>query len=355
LNILVFGAGQIGKCVAFLLANLGNYKVFLADKFFDNASKSLANLELIGLDALDHSKVIDFIKNNNIVAVCSCLPYFCNLEIARAVVNTDSAYFDLTEDFQDANKIREIFTKSFAFTQCGLAPGYVDMLVHNIAKDFEVMENVEVRTGALSSKVDNVLKHSCAWSVDGLINEYVKDAECIIDSNRVVVPGLSRLSTDVIFGQEYEMFSTSGGIGGLVRLLEGRANNIEYKTIRYPGHCEVMLSLLDEYKLRSNLQLLRELLLHVMHPLDSDKVLLDIKINGKLLNGGQQQARVSKVFVSKVIVDKKWLAIQWTTAASVCAMIDLFLNEKLQNVDCQDQLDLAVFSKNKFGRLFLDK
>ena len=354
MNILVFGAGQIGKCVAFLLSTLGGYKVFLADKEFDDFCSSLKKVDLVKLDAFDHSSVIDFIENNEILAVCSCLPYFCNLKIAKAVVETNSCYFDLTEDFKDANKIRDIFKDSVAFTQCGLAPGYVDMLVNNTVKDLYSMDYVEVRTGALSSKVDNVLRHSCAWSVDGLINEYLKDAECILDSKRVVVPGLSRLSHDVILDQEYEMFATSGGIGGLLNLLAGRAKNIEYKTIRYPGHCKQMLSLLDDFNLRNNIKLLKELVVHLMIPLKTDKVVVDIKVSGYLSNNKESIKRETKIFLPKIIESHEWLAIQWTTAASVCAMIDLFLHGALDDIYCQDQLDLDVFLQNRFGSLFLN-
>ena len=354
MNILVFGAGQIGKCVAFLLSVLGGYRVFLADKEFDKSCELLKKVDFIKLDAFDQASIVNFIENNEIAVVCSCLPYFCNLKIAKAVVKTNSGYFDLTEDFKDSNKIREIFQNSVAFTQCGLAPGYVDMLVNNTVRNFVNIDHIEVRTGALSSEVDNVLKHSCAWSVDGLINEYLKDAECLLDSKRVVVPGLSRLSKDTILGQEYEMFATSGGVGGLLNLLAGKAKNIEYKTIRHPGHCEKMLMLLDDFKLRNNLKLLREVMCHLMLPLKSDKVVVDIKALGYFSNNEEDTKRVTKIFLPKTIAGHRWLAIQWTTAASVCAMIDLFLEDALSNIYCQDQLDLDVFLQNRFGSLFLN-
>ena len=258
MSIVIFGAGQIGKCVAFLLAELGDYQVIVADNnpnhISDEILSNSKNISFVELDVESQASLIDFFASNSVSAVCCCLPYSYGVIVAKMANKFGIDYFDLTEDYRAANNIRSIFSNSssIAMTQCGLAPGYVDMLVHNNINSFRVVEKVEVRTGALPQYKDDVLHHACTWSVDGLINEYVKDAECIIDKKIVNVAGLSRLKNIVINDQEFETFSTSGGIGALINILQDKANNLEYKTIRYRGHCEKMLFLLDDLKLRYN-------------------------------------------------------------------------------------------------------
>src|SRR5690606_36797750 len=88
------------------------------------------------------------------------------------------------------------------------------------------------------------------WSTEGLINEYCNPCEAIVDGRRVEVPALVGLESFALDGIEYESFHTSGGLGTLPETLAGRARHVDYKSIRYPGHCAVIKLLLDDLQLR---------------------------------------------------------------------------------------------------------
>ncbi|MFX9180922.1 saccharopine dehydrogenase C-terminal domain-containing protein, partial [Acinetobacter baumannii] len=94
--------------------------------------------------------------------------------------------------------------------------------------------------GALPLYPTNGLKYNLTWSTDGLINEYCNPCEAIVDGQmREVLPleGLEHFSLD---GLDYEAFNTSGGLGTLCETLEGRVDSLDYKTVRYPGHREIV-------------------------------------------------------------------------------------------------------------------
>ena len=117
-----------------------------------------------------------------------------------------------------------------------------------------------LRVGALPEFPTNSLKYNLTWSTDGLINEYCNPCDVIHQGQRQEfwpLEGLEHLSID---GVEYEAFSTSGGLGTLCETFEGRVRELNYKTIRYIGHRDRMLFLLDELRLRDRRQLLKEIL-----------------------------------------------------------------------------------------------
>lgn len=346
MNILIFGAGQVGSCVASILAGSGKYKVVLADKFASDSDIS-NSFVYESLDVSDTAACKSVINKYSIDIICSCLPYNLGLTVAQLAVTAKCHYFDLTEDFVIANQIRSLAKDidSIFMPQCGLAPGYVDMLVNDLVNKAGSVNTVEVRTGAIPQVPDEVFKHACSWSIDGLIHEYVSNAECLVNGKVIQVPGMSGLENIIIDDLEFEVFSTSGGVGSLLHLLQDRVQNICYKTIRYRGHLQHMLYLLDNLKLRSNLSLLRQVMLNAMPVVNQDKVIVDILVDNN---------RVTKSFYPKVINNKTCLAIQWTTAVSLCAVVDIMVNSSIntKNITCQDQISLDVFLANDFGAWF---
>ena len=86
----------------------------------------------------------------------------------------------------------------------------------------------------------NALKYNLTWSTDGLINEYCNPCEAIHRrrscSETLALEGIEEFSLD---GIGYEAFNTSGGLGTLCETLSGKVENLNYKTVRYPGHCEL--------------------------------------------------------------------------------------------------------------------
>ncbi len=122
----------------------------------------------------------------------------------------------------------------------GLAPGLAGILGWHLAESFDTCESVSLRVGGLPAAPRPPLNYQIVFSVQGLINEYIEDCAVIRDGAILTVPGLSELETLVFpepFG-ELEAFQTSGGTSTLPQSLLGKVTSLDYKTIRYRGHCE---------------------------------------------------------------------------------------------------------------------
>src|SRR5579872_5672089 len=207
-RILIFGAGRIGMLAATLLAK-AKYKVFLAD------SQSFS--DVIQLDVEDQQSCRKFIQKNKINVLICCLPYFLTYQAFEIAQQNNLHYFDLTEDISVSHKIREAVKKQTITTvvmpNCGLAPGWVGILAHDLISRFEQVESVQLRVGALPQYAHNVLHYAITWSVDGLINEYGNPCEAIEQGKRISLKPLEDVEELEIDGMLYEAFNTSGGLG----------------------------------------------------------------------------------------------------------------------------------------------
>ena len=117
-----------------------------------------------------------------------------------------------------------------------------------------------MRVGALPQFPTNELKYNLTWSTDGLINEYCNPCEAIHDGKSIDVLPLEGLEHFSLDGVDYEAFNTSGGLGTLCETLEGQVRELNYKTVRYPGHRDLMAFLMNELRLSERRELLKDIL-----------------------------------------------------------------------------------------------
>lgn len=355
-HVLICGAGHIGITIAALLANTQRYQVFLADRIQpDHAVLDNPNVNFIQLNVDDHAQLITIVRQHKIKAVISSLPYFCNSKIAELAAAENLHYFDLTEDVATTNQIKQIAEhKKQAFVpQCGLAPGIVSIIAHDLMRHFSEIHSVKIRVGALPRHSDNALHYSLTWSIDGLINEYGNYCEAITNGKQVLLQPLEGLEELEIDGAMYEAFNTSGGIGSLVETYIDKVRELNYKTIRYPGHCEKIKFLMNELKLNLNRTVLKHILENALPHTQQDIVIIYIAINGSKNNIFCEENYVAK-FYPKKIQNTNWSAIQCTTAHSLCAIVDLVLENPHQyhGFIRQEQFSLSEFLQNQFGEYF---
>src|SRR5207249_4998570 len=133
--------------------------------------------------------------------------------------------------------------------QCGLAPGFVSIAANHLARKFDKLDEVRMRVGALPQFPTNEMKYNLTWSTDGLINEYGNPCEAIYQGRFIQTLPLEGLEHFSLDGVDYEAFNTSGGVGTLCETLRGKVRTLDYKTIRYRGHRELMAFLMNELRL----------------------------------------------------------------------------------------------------------
>jgi len=357
-KVLILGAGKIGALISGLLAESGSYEVHLADVSAEAAKSVVSahrfgNLQSHQVDAADTAALTTQLKNHPVDAVISSLPYYCNVGVAEAARRAGTHYFDLTEDVEVTRAVRRISEgASQAFVpQCGLAPGFISIAANELIGHFDELRAVKLRVGALPQHPNNVLKYSLTWSTEGLINEYGNPCEAIVDARRVEVAPLEGLEEIEIDGTLYEAFNTSGGLGSLGESYGARVQSMDYKTMRYPGHCEQMRLLMNDLKLNHDRGTLKRILENAVPQTLQDVIVIYVAVTGKQDGELREENYVNKVY-PQVIAGRLWSAIQVTTASGICAVVDLVVNSggKHHGFVRQEDFRLQDVLQNRFGK-----
>ncbi|WP_044130463.1 saccharopine dehydrogenase C-terminal domain-containing protein [Rudanella lutea] len=348
-NVLVVGMGKVGSLVGVLLGR--RFSVTGLDK----QKPAYANLPFPTLEA----DITDVDAFGNILqgfdAVVSCLPYSLNLPIAQAAHRLGVHYFDLTEDVPTTTAIRVMAETSTAVMapQCGLAPGYIGIIGADLSRRFDRLRDIELRVGALPQNPNGLLGYSFTWSPAGVINEYINDCEVIHNGVRKWVPALEGLEVINFNGMEMEAFSTSGGLGTMCETYAGQVDTLNYKTMRYPGHCRLMRFLLYELILKDKRELVEQILTEAKPPVQDDVVYVYAVVEG-WKDGHLKREEFSHAYYPITVEGQRWRAISWTTAASVAAVVEMVADGQLpqQGFIKQEDISLDGLLQTRNGSLF---
>jgi saccharopine dehydrogenase-like NADP-dependent oxidoreductase len=352
-QVLVAGAGKIGSIVAELLAGSGDYHVAIADRDAAQLSGLAPGIDRQTADIGD-AEVLRALAGGRF-AVISAAPYHLTGSIAAAAKAAGAHYLDLTEDVAATRAVRALAEgAATAFIpQCGLAPGFVSIVANDMTSRFDTLFDVRLRVGALPVYPSNALSYNLTWSTEGLINEYCEPCEAIVHGERRDTAALEELESFALDGVAYEAFNTSGGLGSLCETLSGRVRNLNYRTIRYPGHAAILKLLLNDLGLRRRRDVLKEILENNIPETAQDVVVVFVTVAG--LRGGRlfQETYAHKVYAGAVR-GIAMSAIQATTASSVCAVLDLLAAGAIpdRGLVRQEQIALAAFLDNRFGRVY---
>lgn len=359
-RVLILGAGKIGALISGLLGESGSYEVNLADVEPGAAdgvvrAHGLKSIRPFQLDATDAQALAAHLKSHPVDAVISSLPFYCNPKVAEAARHARAHYFDLTEDVEVTRAVRTIAVGSGqAFVpQCGLAPGFISIAAAELITHFDELRAVKLRVGALPQHPNNVLKYSLTWSTEGLINEYGNPCQAVVEGRLVESAPLEGLEEIEIDGTLYEAFNTSGGLGSLAETLGGRCESMNYKTIRYPGHCSQMRLLMNDLKLNGDRGTLKRILENAVPQTLQDVVIVYAAVTGLQDGELREENYVNKIY-PQVIAGRLWSAIQVTTAAGISAVVDLVLGEagRWSGFVAQEQFRLTDILANRFGRFY---
>jgi saccharopine dehydrogenase-like NADP-dependent oxidoreductase len=397
-RVLVLGVGKVGKSVAELLLACGGgaYHLTVADRdpaTVDAAAAHLRRLsghvkhpvpfDAMTLDVTDQAALAKALQSQH--AVVCMLPFNMVEGIAKAADAAGVHYFDVTEDVATTDKVHQVAKtgsgKIALVPQCGLAPGYIAIAAYELAKKFDTIDDLTLRVGALSQFPTNRLKYNVTWSADGVINEYCEPCNVMLDGRMVKVPALEGLEKFSLNGVEYEAFYTSGGVGSLIDTLTNDKKPtptaaIAYKTIRYPGHRDLMQALLHDLGFASEfseekltirqragehakpetntVRLDRSLLVAIFDKVVSstpqDVVVVFCSCIGHK-NGRRVQENFLRLVPATEMFGRNWPAIELTTAAGVCAMVDLHRKGELPKTGfiTQESVSLPTFNNTIFG------
>lgn len=352
-NVLILGAGKVGTTVAAMLAQYYGVPVTLADQKPDDSPAHDALVRRITLNVDSDDVLGDAISSHSVVI--NALPFYLATRIATQAAKRGVHYFDLTEDVAATRAIRKLASSanSVLMPQSGLAPGVIGMLGGHLASRFDALYDLRLRVGALTRNATNSLRYNFTWSIDGVINEYCNPCDAIVNGQQVSVQPLEGHETFTLDAEAFEAFNTSGGLGTLCETLRGKVRNLDYKTIRYPGHRDAMAFLLHDLRLIERRDLLRQVLEHAVPHSREDVVIVFASASGLRAGRFEQETRVARIFGAPLRgVDRT--AIELTTAAGVVGVFELLREGKLPRSGFvgQEQASLEAFLATRVGHYY---
>jgi lysine 6-dehydrogenase len=256
MKILVIGAGRMGFGAAFDLAHNSSevQSVTIADADFAKAEQvaekiNSPKISAVKLNVSEYQNALSAMRGHD--SAISCVNYWYNAELSLAAIEAQTNFCDLggnnlIVDRQLALDKRAKKAGINIIPDCGLAPGMVSILAKHGADQFEKIEEIHIRVGGLPQNPKPPLDYQLVFSVEGLINEYVEKARVIRNGKIEEIKAMTELET-LSFENfpALEAFQTSGGTSTLPETFLGKIKELDYKTIRYAGHCDKFKTMID--------------------------------------------------------------------------------------------------------------
>jgi saccharopine dehydrogenase-like NADP-dependent oxidoreductase len=354
-EIVIVGAGKIGSMIAELLGGSGDYSVTVVDRSQQQLDRleTTATITRVAADIAQGDSLRRTLDGK--FAVLSAAPYHATRRIAESAKAAGAHYLDLTEDVASTRAVKQLAAgaRTAFIPQCGLAPGFITIVASDLGQRFDSLHDVRMRVGALPEFPSNALNYNLTWSTDGVINEYCEPCEAIVNGQLRETMPLEELEEFSLDGVLYEAFNTSGGLGTLCETLAGKVRNLNYRTIRYPGHAAIMKALLNDLRLRDRRELLKDILENALPITLQDVVIVFVTVTG--MRGGQlmQETYANKIYAAPV-GGRVRSAIQITTASGICTVLDMLSDGQLPQSGLvrQEEIGLKAFLENRFGRSY---
>jgi lysine 6-dehydrogenase len=201
------------------------------------------------IDAGNYDDVVELMRGHD--AAISCVNYWHNLSLSNAAIETGTNFCDLGGNnyVVDEQLALDAAAKAAGINiipDCGLAPGMVSILAMQGTAGFDQTDEIHIRVGGLPQDPQPPLGYQLVFSVEGLINEYIEVARVIRDGRITEVESMTEIEQLEFDGfPPLEAFQTSGGTSTLPDTFLGNVRELDYKTIRYAGHCERFKTMID--------------------------------------------------------------------------------------------------------------
>lgn len=370
-QVVIAGAGGMGRAVGLLLREIGDFQVdlYIGDADLGKAQEAAAwiregsekpgevypfPLPLQGTNA----ELGEALDKGDILL--DCLPGKEATRMAGLARDHEAHYANLTEHVKETEEIQEIArdcSQGFLL-QTGLAPGYVNVLGHDLFQRFcrdggvQKADRLQMRVGALTTTARPPHYYGFTWSPSGVATEYVEPANVLREGRRTSLPSLSERETVIIDGVTYEEDLTSGGAADLPAALEGKVRDLDYKTLRYPGHYAWVERTLAEApapeSTASRIAHLERRMLESIPFMEDDLVVIHAGVEGRGADGHLRRLEKSHLIRPRRVGARTLKAIQSTTTAGLAESARFLLMETPQGVCLQSQIDPAHFMAGPF-------
>ena len=297
------------------ILGMGHIGSYVHSKLLSNKSFSVSCYDLsMGHDLSDAKLVESVVKNHDGVLVST--PFYLNKQIATLCNEHGCDYFDLTESVEVTDYVKTLKNATFV-TQCGLAPGIVSIIAHNLATKLQQVDSIQIRVGALPKNANNHLGYYRTWNTAGLINEYINPCPAIVNYEKTNLEPVADFEEVMFNGMLLEAANTSGGLGSLADTWAEKAKSVNYKTLRYPGHWKLIQFLKEDLGLKNNFSTYVKLFDENVPKTSDDYVFILINVSG-YLHGEYKVLQYDKMIDGT----ENHTAIQVATGNGVLSILD---------------------------------
>ena len=367
-KIVIVGAGGIGRAVGLILAENKSFetKIFIGDLFMKVAREASDWIEEGVGESCDvtpfdmpkegtSDEMIEIFKASDVVL--DCLPGSQAPRIATMALKYDLHYANLTEYVKETNEIIEMAegAEQGFVLQTGLAPGFINVLGMKLFNDFcaqhgvNKIDNMSMKVGALTKYARAPHFYGFTWSPVGVATEYLKPCIAVRNHETVLLPALSEPETLVVDGLTLEDNLTSGGAADLPTALKEKVKNLDYKTLRFPGHYDWVknvLAIIPDDKDR--VKKLQDIMQQFIPAVEDDQVIIYASVQGKDSKGVLRAMEDSYRIKPMKVGTKTLRAIQSTTAAPLAECARMLCSGKWKGIVFQSQLDPEEFMNGPF-------
>ncbi|MBK9734188.1 MAG: saccharopine dehydrogenase NADP-binding domain-containing protein [Saprospiraceae bacterium] len=367
-NIFIAGSGGIGQAAGLILSE---FNIFKTTIYFGDISQTAidAALKFVTEGCTHHPTIHGILMPteasneilDNILKKCDiimdCLPGSQAPRMAGLAKKHHCHYANLTEYVQETIDVIAIANDAdTAFVlQTGLAPGFINILAHKLYEEFQtdfgvdIVNSMHMKVGAISKNAPSPHYYAFTWSPIGVATEYLKDAEIVRNFKKIKIPALSGLERIIIDGDEYEDNFTSGGAADFPDAFIGKVKDLDYKTLRYPGHYQWVKNTMSTIMNSENrIKSLENILLENIPSVEDDIVVVYASVEGKDSTGRLRRKEKSYKIFPSFVGKKRLRAIQTTTAAPLCEVANMLLNNTWKGPILQSQLSTTDFLKGPF-------
>jgi saccharopine dehydrogenase-like NADP-dependent oxidoreductase len=367
-TVLVAGAGGIGQAVALLIAEHNDFDahICLGDVDEDKAREAVAWIH----DAVPSDSRVEYFRMDKdglsaemeqwldkADVLLDCLPGKLAPRMARYALEYNMHYANLTEYVKETDEIvamAESAGTGFVL-QTGLAPGYINVLGNHLLQRFcaehgvDRIDHLAMKVGALTRNATGPHYYGFTWSPIGVATEYLKDAYVIRDYKKTHVSALSEPERLLIGGIEYEDNFTSGGAADLPDALQEKVRQLDYKTIRYPGHYAWVAEQIKRIPAGSDKAVeLERIMLDAIPLMEDDLVVVYASATGRDRDGVLRKLESSLRIPPVMIGRTRLRAIQATTAAPMVECARMLLENRWKGPVFQSQIDPEAFLNGPF-------
>ncbi|MDF1696422.1 MAG: saccharopine dehydrogenase C-terminal domain-containing protein [Saprospiraceae bacterium] len=368
-TIFIAGAGGIGQAAALILCeynSIMDVTIYLGDinenalhnsrTFVIHGCSHEAEVHTVLMPKSGSSAELDDVLTKCDV-ILDCLPGSQAPRMAKLALDNRCHYANLTEYVQETNDIMELSKGAdTAFVlQTGLAPGFINVLACQLYNKFkaeydnDTLDQMTMKVGAVTPHALAPHYYAFTWSPIGVATEYLKDAVVVKDYKTLNIPALSGRETLYINGKEYEDNFTSGGAADLPSAFEGKIKDLDYKTLRLPGHYEWVDSILKEIpEGNDRIDTLEKTMLDQVPSVEDDIVVVYASVTGKDSNGRLRKIEKAYEVAPSKVGNKYLRAIQSTTAAPLCEMARMMIEKNWKGTILQSQIDPESFMNGPY-------